>query len=136
MIALAEEKTVAANEFAPIAWTDLYDYLRTACDRLNTEGSCDGLRIGSSDTLRLERPTRERVDVLYLLGSGKPALLKITFDFDLLYLRYTVDGDPFSHDLLAVSEGDTYGFHTRERAFRTADEVGRSMLLYLTSGTA
>ena len=133
MIALAEEKPVA-NEFARIAWLDLFDYLRTACHQLNSEGSCDGLRIGSSDTLRLERPTREQVNVLYLLGSGKPALLKITFDFDLLYLRYTVDGDPFSHDLLAVSEGDTYGFQTRERAFRTADDVGRSMLLYLTSG--
>jgi hypothetical protein len=135
MIALAEEKATP-NEFARIAWSDLYDYLRTACHQLNAEGSCDGLRIGSSDTLRLERPTREQVDVLYLLGSGKPALLKITFDFDLLYLRYTVDGDPFSHDLLAVSEGYTYGFQTRERAFKTADEIGRSMLLYLTSGTA
>jgi hypothetical protein len=132
MIALAEEKPVT-NEFARIAWLDLFDYLRTACHQLNGEGSYEGLRIGSSDTLRLERPTREQVDVLYLLSSGKPALLKITFDFDLLYLRYTVDGDPFSHDLLAVSEGDTYGFQTRERAFKTADDVGRSMLLYLTS---
>jgi hypothetical protein len=89
MIALAEEKATP-NEFARIAWSDLYDYLRTACDRLNAEGSYEGLRIGSSDALRLERPTREQVNVLYLLGSGKAALLKITFDFDLLYLRYTV----------------------------------------------
>jgi hypothetical protein len=135
MIALAEEKATP-NEFARIAWSDLHDYLRTACDRLNAEGSYEGLRVGSSDALRLERPTREQVNVLYLLGSGKAALLKITFDFDLLYLHYTVDGDPFSHDLLAVSEGDAYGFQTRERAFKTADEIGRSMLLYLTSGTA
>lgn len=130
MNAIAEQK-FAPNEFARIAWSDLYDYLRTACRQLNGEGTYEGLRIGSSDTLRLERPTREQVDVLYLLSSGKPSLLKITFDFDLLCLRYTVDGNPFAHGLLAVSEGDAYGFQIRDRAFKTAEEVGRSMLMFL-----
>ncbi len=135
MIATAEP-TLVANQFARIAWLDLYDYLRTASHRLNVDGSFDGLRIGSSDTLKAERPARDRAEVVLFLNTARAYRLGITFDGDLRFLRYTVDGDIFAHDLLAVSEGDTYGFRTLGDAFLTADEVGRSMLANLTSCAA
>jgi hypothetical protein len=132
MTALAEEKATP-NEFARIAWSDLYDYLRTACDGLSREGSYDGLRIGLSDSIKLERPTREHVEIVLFLNTARVYGLSLTFDRDLLHLRYQVDGDGVAHDLLAVSEGDVYGFQTRERSFKTAAEVGRSMLATLTA---
>ena len=81
------EKELAPNQFARIAWLDLYDYLRTASHRLNADGSFDGLRIGSSDTLKAERPARDQAEVVLFLNTARAYRLCITFDGDLRFLR-------------------------------------------------
>jgi hypothetical protein len=120
------EAPAATNELAPLAWTDLFDYLRDAAHRLNSDGSHDGLRLAPMDTLRLERMTRGLMTLDYFRSSGHGCRMEISFDRDLRSLRSTVDG--VTHDLLAVSDGDAYGFRASDGAFVSVAAAGRSML--------
>ncbi len=116
---------------ARLAWLDLFGHLKDACDALNRGGSFRGLQLRPASVLYMEHPSREQVNVLLRCGSGEDYWLRIAFDYDLLYLRFTVEDDPFTHELLAVCNGNQSGFHTREHIFRTAEEAAYTMLMYL-----
>jgi len=129
-----EDRPAVANEFARHAWSDLCGWLREASEGLWAGQSHDGFQIGDWDSLIWKRPARDRGS-LCLFRNGHPFWLSMTFDLDLRHLHYAVDGDPFPHDLFAVSEAGSgeWGFRTREGVFMTAEDVSRSILTTLLS---
>lgn len=133
-----EDRPAVANEFARIAWSDLCGWLREASEGLRGGQSHDGFQIGDWDSLVWQRSAQGQGSLCLLRNSGHAFGLTMTFDFDLFHLRYNVDGDPFPHDLLAVSEPESgeWGFRTREGVFLTAEDVSRSILTTLLSCAA
>lgn len=128
--------SVPENGLACEAWFDLREYLIDAHRALSMERRFRGLEIGLTDCLHKEVVSRNELHLILLrVRPVRTYGLDVTFDSDLLFLHYSVSGDPVARDLFAFSPAGSceHGFRTREGITMTAEELGRSMLTCLTS---
>lgn len=119
------------------AWWNLREYLVTAYRALSEDFEFDGMRIGLGDAIELRAKSRAELWIGWL-HAGDPTRLysfRVTFDYDLLFLRYRVSGDPFERDCMAYGEGygREFGFRTRDGRTMTPEQLGRSIMACLTS---
>lgn len=119
------------------AWWGLREYLITAERALSADFEFEGMRIGLGDAIELRAKSRAEVWIGWLHAGSPTRLysLHVTFDYDLLFLRYEVSGDPIERDCMAYGEGydRPFGFRTRDGRTMTPEELGRSMMACLTS---
>jgi hypothetical protein len=119
------------------AWWGLREYLVTAHRALSADFEFEGMKIGLGDAIELRAESRAELWIGWLHAGSPTRLysLRVTFDYDLLFLRYEVSGDPIERDCMAYGEGydREFGFRTRDGRTMTPEELGRSMMACLTS---
>ena len=127
---------VPENGLAFEAWFDLREYLVDAHRALSMEHRFRGMEIGPADCFDLKIVSRNELRLTLLrVAPVRAYSLNATFDSDLLFLHYQVSGDPIARDLFAFSKAGScdHGFRTRDGVTMTAEELGRSMVMRLTS---
>ena len=85
-------------------WILFWTELRDQCE-LHESQTC---------TLRFEHPRWTEVRVFYRSDSSE-RWLSVSYDEDLLYLRYKASDNPFTYELLVKVEGDDAWFQTRNQ---------------------
>lgn len=119
------EEQRAEQQLGWMLWMDLWGSLKDECEAPSAD-----LHLKPSSTLTFSRPSRTEARVLFRCSSGDYGL-RVTIDPDLLYIRYKMDDDPFTRELLITVRGDSACFETRDHLSRTAEEVVHSMLISL-----
>jgi hypothetical protein len=129
-LALDEERRAAC-------WlsVDLWCCLRDQCEMLMDseyfESSLRPLPHGS--TLVYEEPSQEEMNIFFHCRTGDYRM-RVTFDLDLLCVRYTIIDDAFPHELLVTTRRGTPRFETHDRVPLSARELSLHMLMSLTYG--
>lgn len=127
-LALSEEARAAFS-----LWIELQCYLRDHCEALIDpdflESQLRPLPPGS--VLSYEPPSLEEMKILFRCGTDVHRL-RVTYDSDLLCVRYTIDGEPFPHELLVTTRRGNNRFETHDRVPLSAREVSLRMLMSLT----
>jgi hypothetical protein len=128
-LALSEEARVASS-----LWMELQCYLRDHCEALIDPDFLESpLRpLPAGSVLSYEPASLEEMKILFRCGNSSSYRLRVTYDSDLLCVRYTIDGEPFPHELLVTTRRGSNRFETYDRVPLSARELSLHMLMSLT----
>jgi hypothetical protein len=110
-----------------LLWTDLRECLRGECERHNHNDETPVFAYDHPSTLTYHHVAPAEVKLRYSTACCCPGdhWLRITFDLDLLHLRFTAPGTLDPYDLLAVVRDDRAHFETRDHSLLSAEQAGR-----------
>jgi hypothetical protein len=114
-------------------WIKLHSEIVDQCETLLNpdyfESPLPPLPAGA--VLSYAQPWYERTMLALRCKSGD-YMMNVIFDPDLLSVRYAVDRDPFSHDLLVVRRRGESFLQTYDGTLLGAEEAARRIVLTLT----
>ncbi len=114
-------------------WIELQCYLRDDCEALIDPDFLESrLRPLPADSVLSYQPASlDEMKISFRCGSVVYRL-HATYDFDLLCVRYTMDGQPFPQELLITRRRGESRFETYDCGPLSAREVSLRMLMSLT----
>jgi hypothetical protein len=122
-----------ARKDAGWLWTKLHSEIIEQCEMLLNpdyfEPTIPPLPDGA--VLSYAEPWFEKILIALRCASGD-YVMDVSFDEDLLAVRYAVDRDPFPHDLLVVRRRGDSLLQTHDGALLGAEETARRIVMALT----
>jgi hypothetical protein len=113
-------------------WTGLSSEIKWQCEMLiDSEHFERSLPLPPRAVLSYAQPWHERI-MIALRCDSDDYMMNVVFDPDLLAVRYAVDHDPHTHELLVVRRRNQSRLLRCDGTLLTGDEAAKSIVVTLT----